>query len=410
MQNVFIEKPYQFVPPSASHWLQKLLLRTPLLRRFLRRREGVVSHEIHGLQHLRTSIDAGHGILLPPNHPRMADPLVMYHVAAAVKTPFFTMASWHLFNQGWWKRQILRVMGGFSVNRESVDRQSVDAAVDILTSATGPLLVFAEGTTSRTNDQLMAFMDGPAFIARTAAKRRAKQNGGAVVAHPVAIKYVFRGDIEQTCDEIFSDIEQRLTWQPQRDIPLLQRLQQLGDALLTLKELEHGVATDRSLPLRQRQTHMVNHLLHPLENEWLGGPRSEDGIAIRIKNLRMKIFPDMSNHRVDADESKRRWKQLADTYLAQQIDCYPEKYVDEFPSVDRILETAEKFDEDVNSYARIVGNLHAIIQIGPAIQVAGKRQRDAQGEPLTAEISSQIQTMLDGMKDRSTMYEPTTTP
>jgi len=38
-------------------------------------------------------------------------------------------------------------------------------------------------------------------MARTAAKRRAKDEGtGKVVIHPVAIKYIFHGDLEKEVD------------------------------------------------------------------------------------------------------------------------------------------------------------------------------------------------------------------
>ena len=58
----------------------------------------------------------------------------------------------------------------------------------------------------------------------------------------------------------------------------------------------------------------------------------------------MKIFPEMTLKTLETPERKRRWEQLEDTYLAQQVDCYPEDYVVGHPTVDRILETVEKFE------------------------------------------------------------------
>ena len=160
MQHVFVEKPYEFVPRLKSSWQQRLLLRTRLLERILRKREGVEDHECRGLDKLRSSLDAGHGILLAPNHPRTADPMAIYFAARKLNQPFYTMASWHLFNHGWLKRRVIRYMGAFSINREGLDRQAIDEAIEILRAAERPLVIFAEGTTSRTNDQLMAFMRG----------------------------------------------------------------------------------------------------------------------------------------------------------------------------------------------------------------------------------------------------------
>ena len=54
----------------------------------------------------------------------------------------------------------------------------------------------------------IALLDGVAFIARSAAKKRAKLSPpGKVVVHPVAIKYFYRGDVPRVCDEVLTDIE-----------------------------------------------------------------------------------------------------------------------------------------------------------------------------------------------------------
>ena len=174
--------------------------------------------------------------------------------------------------------------------------------------------------------------------------------------------------------------------------------------MLTLKELEHGVKNSPEVPLRERQTRMVNHLLDPLEEEWLGA-KAEGGIQTRVKNLRMKIFPEMSRNEVDHAERSRRWKHLEKTYLAQQIDCYPEQYVTEFRSVDRILETIEKFEEDLFDKCRIHGNLKVVLDVGEAIEVSTKRDRKAESDPLITEIRASINTMLTELQKESRMYE-----
>lgn len=408
MQGVLIEKPYRFVPPVRMAWPARLFAWSGWFRRTLRRQHGVEGHECRNLDRLRASLKAGHGVMLCANHARMADAVVLGHVARETPCPFFIMASWHLFNQGWASRFLLRMLGGFSVNREGLDRQAVDEAVSILAEARRPLLIFPEGTTSRTNDQLMALMEGPAFIARTAAKRRAKNASGQVVVHPVAIKYLFSGDIERVGDDVLSDIESRLTWRPARGMALIDRLVRVGNGLLRLKELERGIDPPAGATLRERQTAMVNCLLDPLEAEWLGGPR-RDGIAVRVKNLRMKIFPEMSRDELPVVERDRRWAQLQNSYLAQQIDCYPEQYVTRFPSVDRILETLEKFEEDLTDAARVHGQLKAVIDIGEAIEVSPERERKSPGgDPLMNDIRSRLESMLAALQGESRMYVGTT--
>jgi len=402
-EGVFIEKPYQFVAPITAAWPLKSLLKLGL-HKYLMRRQGIVCCDVRHADRLKQSVARGHGVMLTPNHPRTSDPTVMCELIAATGIPFYTMASWHLFNQSARETFAIRAMGGFSVNREGLDKTSVDFAIKALQNAERPLLIFPEGTTSRTNDQLMALMDGPAFIATTAAKRRAKNDQGKVVVHPIGIRYVFQGDLVAACDPVLTQIEQTLTWRPEPDAPLVDRIIKVGDALLRLKELQYGILPDNQLTLKQRQNNLVNRLLCPLEEEWLGAP-SEVGIAIRIKNLRVKIFPDLSLNKLPPAERKRRWRQLEDTYLAQQVDCYPEQYLAEHPSVDRILETVEKFEEDLTDRCRIHKPMRVIIDVGEAIEVSPERVRGAKTHPLTEKIKSRLESKLDELQPESWQFK-----
>ena len=405
MQNVFIEKPYEFVPRIKTAWPQHWYCKLGLFRRPLRKLQGVVDYECRNVERLQKSIADGHGVLLAPNHPRTADPMAMCYLAQQTPCNFYAMASWHLFNQGWFSKWVIRLMGAFSVNREGLDRQAIDEAIEILQTAERPLVIFPEGTTSRTNDRLMSLMEGPAFIARTAAKRRAKAGGGKVVVHPVGIKYVFQGDLEETCERVFSKLEtEYLNWQPNTDMCLIDRLIKVGDGLLALKEQQYSI-TNSNGTHRQRQDAMVDRLLGPLEVEWLGS-KQDDGIAIRIKNLRMKIFPEMTRNDLPVKERKRRWQQLEDTYLAQQIDCYPENYVIENPTVDRILETVEKFEEDMTDQCTIHGQLKAILWIDDPIEVSTQRVRGVTEDPLMAEIRQRLEILLASLATESAPYSP----
>lgn len=404
MQKIIIEKPYRFVPPHRGRWLPTFIRKFELFRTYLRRTEGVVDYECRGTELLRESLAAGHGILLTPNHCRTADPIVMGWLAKETDCLVYAMASWHLFNHGWFNAWAIRAMGGFSVNREGVDRQAISTAIDDLVSAERPLVIFPEGTTSRTNDRLQAMLDGVAFIARTAAKRRAKlEPPGKVVVHPVGLKYLFRGDLKATVEPVLTSIEERLSWQPQRQLPLRQRIEKVGYALLAVKEVEYFGAPQSGSPA-ERLTHLIERILVPLEDEWFGRPQS-DSIAARVKPLRMKITPEITAGTLDERERARRWRQLADVYLAQQLACYPAGYLAERPSVDRLLETVERFQDDLTDQAIVPGHLKVVIQVGPAIEVSPERDRKAPVDPLMQQIESALAQMLEKLAEESPLYE-----
>ncbi len=163
---VVLDRPYQFVPPHRGDWWPSFIQKFHIVDWFLKKKEGVVGHECRGLEHWEASKGRGDGILLAPNHCRYADPLVLGWPSRHLDQHVHAVASWHLFNQGSFDAFAIQKMGGFSLNREGTDRASLNAAIQILTEARRPLILFPEGATNRTNDVLKPLLDGVAFIAR----------------------------------------------------------------------------------------------------------------------------------------------------------------------------------------------------------------------------------------------------
>ncbi len=395
MQDIIVEKPYTFIPPHRGNWIPWAIMKTGLIRRHLRKKEGVVSCQLHGIDHLKESKRLGHGILLAPNHCRYADPVVMSYVSEEAQTLFYAMASWHLFHQSSFQRWAISTMGAFSVYREGLDRQSLDLAVDILSSGERPLIVFPEGTVFRTNDVLQPMLDGVAFMARAAAKRRAKgERGGKVVIHPVAIKYLFHGDLEQAVDPTLDALEKRLTWERLAETTLLQRIYRIMQAMLSLKEIEY-LGNAQQGTFEERQQRLINHLLAPLEREWIGKEDVDGTLIPRIKTLRAKIVPDLTTGELSESERQRRWGQLRQIYLSQQVASYPVDYLTSPTTDTRILETVERLEEDLTDKANIHGPLEAIIEIGEAIEVPTDRPPRGEDDPIMTKLRQNLQSLLD---------------
>ena len=405
MQNIVIEKPYKFIPPHRGNWWPSFVQTFRLIDRWLRRSHGVVQHECRNLNRLEASLAAGHGILLTPNHSRPSDPIVMGFPARELRTHVYAMASWHLYNQDRFSAFAIQKMGGFSVNREGVDRQAINTAINILQTAERPLIIFPEGATTRINDQLQHFLDGVSFIARTAAKRRLKSHAaGKVVVHPVAIKYFYQGDLLEAVEPTLSSIEERLTWQLATELPLIQRIVRIGGALLSLKEIEY-FGSEQTGSLRDRRSTLIDHLLNPIEQEWFSGTKEEEGVISRIKSLRMVIVPEMTRNELSREEHRRRWKQLASIYLVQQLSFYPEDYLRAPTSVDRVLETVERLEEDLTDVVTPHPPYKVVIDVGESIEVSPQRDRDAETDPLMDRIRDDLQKMLDGLACESVIYE-----
>ena len=395
MQNIVIDKPYQFVPPCHGDvWPKVLKL---FLNGYLERSHGVTTVEIEGADRLKTSIEAGHGIMLTPNHSRPCDPMVLAHLWSAAGRPFYIMASGHLFMQSRLQTYLLRRAGVLSVYREGMDRDALKCAVQILTEAKRPLVLFPEGVVSRTNSQLNHLMEGTVFIARNAAKQRAAMNpAGKVVVHPVCLRYFFEGDIEKALIPVLENIERRLSWKPQASKSLVDRIYKVGDALLTLKEMEY-FERPQTGDLGQRLTALIDQLLVPLEQEWLKGKREKDVVA-RVKGIRAAILPEMVAGEITEEERSRRWQQLADVYLAQQVFFYPPDYFKPEATAEKLLETVERFEEDLTDQVTLHGPIRTVIEVGEAIEVSPARERGVETDPVMAKIRSELETMLERSK------------
>jgi 1-acyl-sn-glycerol-3-phosphate acyltransferase len=403
VQDIVIEKPYQFIPPHRGRWIPQCILRSNAVRWYLKKFEGVVSHRVEGVDYLRESLRLGHGVLLAPNHCRYADPLVMSFIASEAHTLMYAMASWHLFHQSRFQRWAMTTMGAFSVYREGLDRQSLDMAIETLSKPERPLVVFPEGAVFRTNDILQPLLDGVAFIARSAAKKRAKEGDGKVVIHPVAIKYVFHGDIEKSVSETLEELENRLTWNNFKKAPILNRIARITHAMLCLKEIEY-LGKAQTGTFIERQDKLVDHLLDPLETEWLG--KSADGPIIpRIKNLRMKIVPELTTGELDEAERERRWSQLEKIYLAQQVSSYPPEYLVAPTTDTRLLETIERLQEDLTDQASVHGPLEVILRVDEAIDVPTERAPRGEEDPIMKTLRVRLQTMLDQLATESNPIE-----
>lgn len=400
MHKVIIEEPYRFIPPHRGK-LWSWVFRTLLLRRFLRSAYGIAGWEVSGLQHLRESLSAGHGVILCPNHSRPSDPMLMGVLVKETPCYVYAMASWHIFKQSRLEAFIANRIGGFSVYREGLDRQALETAVDIVTTAERPLIVFPEGVISRSNDRLLGLMDGVAFIARAAARKRARQAADRrVVIHPVAIRYRLAGDPEATIGPVLSRLEQRTFWKSHEHLPTRARIAQLGQALLAAREIE-CLGQPQTGPLFRRMQHLIDSVLHPQEEEWLSRRRYGDVIS-RVKDLRTAMLPALLQGNLSPEERQRRWRQLTDSYYLQCLSLYPPGYLDDgvcgTVTPERVVETVHRLEEDMTDQVTLRPEWHVHLQVGEPLPVEHSGRQPRQADPLMLTLRQNMLNLL-GVSD-----------
>ena len=93
------------------------------------------------------------------------------------------------------------------------------------------------------------------------------------MVHPVAIRYFFLGDVERSVVPVLEDIERRLSWRPQTDLTIPDRIVRVGEALLSLKELEY-LGHTCSGPVSERLASLCDNVLTRLEQRYVMEPQA----------------------------------------------------------------------------------------------------------------------------------------
>ena len=395
MHRVVFDEPYEFIPPyRGTFWSTAFQLYLP---RHLKKADGLTSWDCRGAERLKASLAAGHGVLLCPNHCRPSDPMAMGIVNRAARCHSYSLASWHVFKQNRLQSYVTRRLGGFSIYREGMDRQALNTAIEIVANAERPLIVYPEGVISRSNNRLLSLMDGVAFIARSAAKKRVKQQPDRkVVIHPVALRYVFKGDVRATVTPVLTSIEQRLSWRPRDGDDIFYRIRRIGRALVGLKEIEH-FGRVRSGSIYDRLEYLVDSILTGIEDKWLGGP-ADGPVVQRVKKIRSAIIPNMVTEELSESERDSRWRDLTSAYYAQQMSHYPRDYVSSDSPPEHVLETVERFEEDLTDKVQVHSPMHLILEIGEPIEVPTKRPRDEE-QQVMFRLRQALTSMLAALGD-----------
>ncbi|MCH7728079.1 MAG: 1-acyl-sn-glycerol-3-phosphate acyltransferase [Planctomycetes bacterium] len=387
---------------SPRSWSPKLnptvvrLLR-PFQRRKRVREENLVDIRVLGADVVRDALAAGCGVLITPNHATHADSYCVYESAYQVGQPYYIMAMWQVFaTNGFIARWVLRRHGVFSIDREGKDMAAFKLAVSILQERKNPLVIFPEGEVYHCSERVTPFREGAAMIAVAAAKRAKRP----VVCVPTAIRFQYVDDPTPQLEQLMDELEQRIFWRPQHQLPLERRIYKFAEAILALKETEFlGRAGSGELP--QRIDELANEILRGLEDQL--NVKSCDGtIPERVKEVRRLTIEMIDETAADNAPERERLDQILDeVFLVTQLFSYPGDYVAERPSIERLAETLDKFEEDVleKFTASIRGSRRAVIRFDEPVLVEPSRDRRAAARKLTDTLESRIQSMLDEQRE-----------
>lgn len=354
--------------------------------------ERILDIRIEGLEHVRWAMDRGHGVLITPNHPGHGDCYLLWEALEKLRTRVYVMTAWQVFEMAKpMERMLYRQHGCFSVNREGNDLQAFKQAVQILQTTSYPFIIFPEGEVYHLNDRLTPFREGTASIALAAVKRGKRP----VSIIPCALRYQYLQDPSPELHEVMDELEERLYWRPRRDLTLSERIYRVAEGILRLKELEYlGHPAEGTLPERTRA--LADEILARLEARY-EILRAHGTTPERVKEVRHQAIerrralpPDDPTHeQIDND--------LDDLFFVVQLFSYPGDYVSERPTIERMAETVDKFEEDFldRPTANVRGTRRGRVTFGAPITVTEGGHK-ATARQLTLQMEACVQRMLDG--------------
>ncbi len=343
--------------------------------------------------------EAGHAVLLAPNHSDHSDPHVVMEVLSGQGLTAYFMGAREIFETGAAAAWGLQAMGVFSVDRDGPDLSSLKTAMSLLEKGGDPLVIYPEGEIYHHHERLDPLHEGVASILLKVAGRLPE--GKSAYLFPVAIRFSHDPAVAGTLRERLSRLEDRIGWKPKPSLPLDDRIMRLAAGVLALKETEYlGEASGGSI--RERLAGLCERLLGDVEVRY---PRDARAVTPpeRVRALRFRIrrrlldpenTPEPAEREVLLDDMDR-------IFTALQAHSYLGDYLMADPTLDRRAQMVLKLEEDILGFPTYPVARTVRVIAGEALDVSAmlaKGELAAKGGAgaLTALLEERLGVLLEG--------------
>ncbi len=364
MRRLRNDLPYTFRPPQMRGWLRPLAL---LVNRriHLARKYRIETIRDEGFEAVRELSDAGHSLMLAPNHSDHSDPHVIMELASRHGMRPYFMGAREIFEvspgAGW----ALQSMGVFSVDRDGPDLSAIKTSISLLERGTDPLVIFPEGEIYHHHRRLDPLNEGVASILLKAATRLTESKRAFLV--PVGLRFFHDPSVEATFRDRLSRLEDRIGWTPKPAMPLDERVIRLATGVLALKETEYLGRAGTGV-IQERLSQLCENMLAIVEDRY---PRDAKAVTPpeRVRALRYRIRRRLLDAEKPPSPAEREilLDDLDRVFTALQAHSYIGDYLSGDPTLDRRAEMIMKLEEDL---------------LGFPIYPAARTARVTAGEPI----------------------------
>jgi len=396
MRRLRNDLPYTFRPPQPRAWITQLGL---ALNRVvhLNRKYRIGKIHAEGFQKVRELNEAGHAVLLAPNHSDHSDPHVVMELLSRHQMRPAFMAAREVFEVSPVASWALQGMGSFSVDRDGPDLSAIKTAISLLESGVDPLVMFPEGEIYHHHRRLDPLNEGVASILLKVAGRLPEGKKAYLV--PVGLRFFHDPAVEATFVTRLSRLEDRIGWTPKPKMPVDERIQRLGSGILALKETEYlGYAGAGDI--QSRLSHLCETLLGRVESRY---PRDAKAVTPpeRVRALRYRIRRRLLD--VEKPPTHEEKEMLLDdldrVFTALQAHSYIGDYLLEDPTLDRRAETLLKLEEDLLGFPTYPIARTAHVVAGEPIAVSdmlasGELPAKGGAQPLTELLEKRLSQLI----------------
>lgn len=396
MRRLRNDLPYTFRPPRPAAWFRPVGCWANRVA-FIERKYRVARLEVDGFQKVRELCQAGHAVLLAPNHADHSDPHVMIEAIARHGMRSHFMAAREVFEVSKAGAWALQRMGVFSVDRDGPDLSAIKTAIQLLEKTGDPLVIYPEGEIYHHHERLDPLHEGVASILLKAAVRL--EGGKQAFLVPVGIRFRHDPAVEATFCSRLSRLDDRIGWTPRPSMPLDERILRLGTGLLGLKEMEHLGEAGRG-PLQERLANLCENLLAAAEARQ-GRDAKAATAPERVRAQRYRIrrrLLDLENPPSPAERTLLL-DDLDRVFTALQAHSYIGDYLLAEATLDRRAETIMKLEEDLLGFPTYPAPRVARVAAGEPIAVSemlgsGELQAKGGAGPLTALLEKRLTEIL----------------
>ena len=436
-----VQPPLEFIPPAMTPWVVRAVGRVlPLWLKSLTPVAEVEAQNVERLVEMYRDFQAGKlRFMMAFRHPSTTDPLVLAYLLAQVlpKTAkqmgvSFTSRphTYFLYDRGipLWAGSVsawlLPHMGGISLQRGKLDRQSLRTSRDLFANGNQPLMVAPEGATNGLNEVISPLEPGIAQMGFWCMEDL-RENGRTekVAILPIGIRYTYLEAPWNELEKILGDLEEDCGLTPDSSLDRYARLIRIGERLLSLMEQYYARFYQQTLPEETDFSHRLQNLMEAALRvaEQFFNLQPKGGLADRCRRIEQagwdRIYrEDLKGQtlspiergladRIAEEADLRMWHMR----LVESFVSVTGTYVQEKPTAERFAEmvsiafqTVERLKGKTQFDSLAPGKQRVQITVGTPLSVderwetyhSGRQAARQAVADLTSELQQSLETMM----------------